>query len=81
MPTTSGVKKNKHSREEKRQLLKIPTQELLDIGVKKVVWILTKTKKVMIAKRNQKWIVQNWNETFEVFQGIKLNILELVKIS
>ncbi len=55
------------------------TQELLDAGVEKVVWILTKPKKVMIAERNQKWIVQNWNEPFEVFQGIEVNLSELVK--
>jgi len=55
------------------------TQELLDAGVEKVVWILTKPKKVMIAERDQKWIVQNWNEPFEVFQGIEVNLSELVK--
>jgi len=55
------------------------TQELLDSGVEKVVWILTKPKKVMVAPQNQKWIVQNWNEPFEVFEGIEVNLSELVK--
>jgi len=55
------------------------TQELLNAGVEKVIWILTKPKKVMIASKNQKWIVQNWNEPFEVFEGIEIKLSELVK--
>ncbi len=55
------------------------TQELLDAGVEKVVWIFTKTKKVMIAPKDQKWLVQNWNEPFEVLEGIEVNLSELVK--
>jgi len=55
------------------------TQELLDAGVERVVWILTKPKKVMVATKNQKWVVQNWNEPFEVFEGIEINLSELVK--
>ncbi len=55
------------------------TQELLNAGVERVVWILTKPKKVMVAPKNQKWIVQNWNEPFEVFEGVEVNLSELVK--
>ncbi len=35
------------------------TQDLLDAGVEKVIWIFTKTKKVMIAERDKKWVIQN----------------------
>ncbi len=55
------------------------TQELLDAGVERVIWILTKPKKVMVATKNQKWVVQNWNEPFEVFNGVEINLSELVK--
>jgi len=55
------------------------TQELLDAGVEKVIWILTKPKKVLIAEKNKKWIVQNWNEPFEVFEGLEVNLEELLK--
>ena len=55
------------------------TQDLLDAGVEKVIWIFTKTKKVMIAKRNKKWIIQNWNEPFEVFENLTINLEELIK--
>ena len=55
------------------------TQDLLDAGVEKVIWIFTKTKKVMVAERGKKWIVQDWDEDFEVMEDIKLNISEILK--
>ncbi len=57
------------------------TQDLLNSGIERVIWIFTKTKKVMIAERNKKWIVQNWNEDFEVMEGIKLNIEKFLEAS
>ncbi len=55
------------------------TQDLINVGVERVIWIFTKTKKVMIAEKGKKWIVQDWKEDFEIFEGIGLNIDELVK--
>ena len=55
------------------------TQDLLDAGVEKVVWIFTKTKKVMVAERGKKWIVQNWDEDFEVLEGVRVNLKDLTE--
>jgi len=55
------------------------TQDLLDAGVEKVIWIFTKTKKVMVAEKGEKWIVQDWRDDFEVMEGIGLNISEILK--
>jgi len=55
------------------------TQDLLDAGVEKVIWIFTKTKKVMIAEKGKKWIVQDWKDDFEVIEGMRLNIGELLE--
>jgi len=57
------------------------TQDLLNSGVEKVIWIFTKTRKVMIAPKDQKWVVQNWNEPFEVIDGVEVNLSELIKES
>jgi len=54
------------------------TQELINAGVEKVIWIFTKPKKVMIAEKNKDWLVQDWNKDFEVFEGIKVNLKELI---
>jgi len=55
------------------------TQDLLDAGVEKVIWIFTKTKKVMIAEKGKKWIIQDWKDDFEVMEGMRLNIGELLE--
>ena len=55
------------------------TQDLLDSGVKKVIWIFTKEKKVWIAKKDNPWLIVDWNYEFEILNGIKLNLSELIK--
>ncbi len=56
------------------------TQELLNAGVERVIWIFTKTRKVLIAEKgSSKWIVQGWDEDFEVMDGIRLNLEEMLK--
>ncbi len=54
------------------------TQDLISAGVEKVIWIFTKTRKVMIAEKGKKWTVQDWKEDFEVFEGVRLNIEKLL---
>jgi hypothetical protein len=43
------------------------TQRLLDFGTQKVIWVLTKSRKVMIAVPNQSWTVDNWDKEFSVY--------------
>lgn len=42
------------------------TQRLLDFGAEQVIWILTKSKKVMIATPNADWKVGNWNRRINI---------------
>jgi len=55
------------------------TQELLDAGVKKVVWYITKVKKVLVAEKGKYWITADWNFDVEITQGVKLNLEKLLK--
>ncbi len=55
------------------------TQELLDCGVEKVIWIFTKTKKVLLAEKNKDWIVHGWEKTFEVLKGVRVNLKDLTE--
>ena len=55
------------------------TQDLLDAGVEKVIWIFTKTKKVMEAEKGKDWIVHGWDKDIEIMKGIKVNIEKLIK--
>jgi hypothetical protein len=42
------------------------TQRLLDFGTSQVIWILTKSRKIMVAKPNEAWIVDNWNQEITI---------------
>ncbi len=55
------------------------TQDLLDAGVEKVVWIFTRPKKVLIAEKGKKWIVQDVAEDIPLIEGIVLNLKELAE--
>jgi Putative restriction endonuclease len=50
------------------------TQKLLDFGVEKVIWILTFSKKVMVATPENDWILSNWNRDIDIVNGITFNI-------
>jgi Uma2 family endonuclease len=56
------------------------TQQLLDFGVEKVIWIYTKQpRKVMIAENGKDWILRNWNRDFEIMPNCNLNLQELIE--
>ena len=55
------------------------TDQLLDFGVKKVVWIFTDSQKVMIAEKNRPWQTFNWGLPFKIIEKIEVNIKELIE--
>lgn len=55
------------------------TQELLDAGVEKVIWYITRVKKVMVAEKGKDWITRDWNSDVEVLKGVNLNLERLFK--
>jgi len=55
------------------------TQGLLDAGVQKVIWYITKVKKVLIAQRQRDWITKDWDSDVEVLEGVKLNLEKLLR--
>lgn len=56
------------------------TERLLDFGVEKVIWILTKTKKIVVAeKSNKNWVVTDWLQEIEITPNCKFILNELLK--
>ena len=55
------------------------TQKLLDFGVEKVIWIFSKMNKVVIATKDEDWIVRDWNKDIELIDGQLFNIGEYLK--
>ncbi|MCO6489913.1 MAG: Uma2 family endonuclease [Phaeodactylibacter sp.] len=55
------------------------TDELLKFGVKKVIWIFTETRKVMVAQKDKKWETSDWKENIFIIEAIELQIDDLLK--
>ncbi|GAB6065176.1 hypothetical protein JCM9492_02680 [Aquifex pyrophilus] len=55
------------------------TNDLLNGGVQKVIWFITKVKKVLIAEKGKDWITTDWNKAIEVVEGVSLNLEKLLK--
>jgi hypothetical protein len=50
------------------------TQKLLDFGVEKVIWILTKSQRVIVATPSENWLIISWDKDIEILRGIHFNI-------
>jgi len=55
------------------------TEQLLNNGVKKVIWIYTASQKIMIAEQGKSWSIDKWTKDLEVFQDVRINIEQLLK--
>ena len=55
------------------------TQDLLDAGVKKVIWYTTFDKKVMVAEKDKRWFITDWDDTIDIIDDIKINLEDPLK--
>ena len=54
------------------------TEDLLNAGVRKIIWIFTKEKKVLIAEKDKKWIICGWNDKIEIIEDIEFCLEEML---
>ena len=52
----------------------IKTKKLHEFGVEKVIWFFTKSQMVLIAQPKQHWIMVDWHEDVEIWDGLKGSI-------
>ncbi len=55
------------------------TQKMLDFGVEKIIWILTKTRRTLIAQPNERWILTDWDDTVEILPGCSFELNPLLR--
>jgi Uma2 family endonuclease len=55
------------------------TDNLLKFGTQKVIWILTKTQKIIVAEPNKDWLMINWEKDVEITNGITFNVPQYLK--
>lgn len=49
-------------------------QKLLDIGAERVIWIMTRSKKITVATPDAPWQVMDWHEEVEVLGSVVCNV-------
>ncbi|MCU0326855.1 MAG: Uma2 family endonuclease [Spirosomaceae bacterium] len=55
------------------------TQQLLDFGVEKVIWIYTKNpRKILVAENGKDWLLKNWNKDVEIMPDCLINLQDLI---
>jgi len=51
------------------------TEDLIQFGVAKVVWIFTDTRKVLIAEQgNNAWRIYDWEDQVEIAEGLAIDM-------
>ena len=54
------------------------TQRLFDFGVERVFWVLSHSRRVMVAVPNQDWILTEWSNDIPVMENCVLNVKRLL---
>jgi len=55
------------------------TDQLLDFGVEKVIWIFTDTRKVMVAEPDQNWQISPWGREIQILDDAIITLQKLVE--
>lgn len=55
------------------------TDRLLSWGVEKVIWVLSKSKKVIIAEQGKDWLLVDWSKDIEIIDGVKFNVSQYLE--
>jgi Uma2 family endonuclease len=57
------------------------TERLISWGVEKVIWILTTSKKVLVAEAGKDWLLIDWSKDIEITDGIQFNVAKYLATS
>jgi hypothetical protein len=55
------------------------TDKLLQFGVEKVIWLMSDSKKILVATKDENWEIIDWNKDIEIINGISFNISKYLK--
>jgi Uma2 family endonuclease len=53
--------------------------EMMNFGTQKILWVLTKHKKVMVFSKNETTQILDWNNDIYLMEGLILNIQNLIE--
>jgi Uma2 family endonuclease len=54
------------------------SQKMLDFGVERVIWITTKSKKIFVSSKTERWYMVDFNEDIPLVDGVVLNLANVL---
>lgn len=54
------------------------SEEMMNFGTQKILWVLTKNKKIMVFSKNETTQVLEWNSDIHLIEGVVLNLQHLL---
>ncbi len=55
------------------------TEKLLNFGVEKVIWVMSDSKKIIVATKNANWEIIDWHKDIEIMPNIPFNLGKYLK--
>ncbi len=55
------------------------SEEMMNFGTQKILWVLTKHKKIMVFSKGETTQILDWNDDVNIIEGIVLNIQALLE--
>ncbi len=52
--------------------------DLLNAGVRRVIWYTTPDRRVLVAEPNRRWFLTTWDDPIEVWEGVTLDLNALL---
>jgi Uma2 family endonuclease len=62
-----------------QDFISLKTGKLFEFGVQKLIWVLSRSKKVIAAEPGKRWQIIDWDEEIELIEGIQFNIGAFLK--
>ena len=60
------------------EYLEVKKNKLIDFGVEKILWVLTKSKKIIVISRDKKWTFTNWKDEVVIIDDLKFSLQNLI---
>ena len=60
------------------EYIEIKTEKLLNFGTEKILWVLTKSKKIIVISDSKKWYFVDWNEEINIIDDLKFTLQTLI---
>ncbi len=56
------------------EFIGIKTKKLFDFGTQKLIWVLSRSKKVIVAEPDKNWQIIDWDKEIDLIEGLTFNI-------